>query len=277
MEEKVIMGYSIFTDTMADMSWKEIETKGKAGVPILFPLGVIEQHGPHLPLGTDIYYSYAICHKIREKALEKGKEVLIAPPYYWGINHCTGAFPGTFSLKPDTMKLVLADIFQNFSMWGFRKIYCINYHGDPLHIRTILEAASTANREYGMEVRLLMEPYELAEHGLSGEEDYCMVDGAEYPPELFENDGTGLDIHAGAFETATIKHFYSDMPDEELAKKLPDCSLNDSTIQSWFAGGEEARKVVPFGYAGNPAGYEKQQETVGRIYEILCEYVADKI
>lgn len=55
------MNYSIFTDTMADLDWREIENKGRQKVPVLFPLGVIEEHGPHLPLGTDIYLSYAIC------------------------------------------------------------------------------------------------------------------------------------------------------------------------------------------------------------------------
>lgn len=271
------MKYSVFENTMADMNWKEIEEKGNTGSIILFPLGVIEQHGPHLPLGTDIYYSYAVCRKIQEKALEKGKDVLMAPPYYWGVNHCTGTFPGTFSLRVDTMKQVLMEIFEDFSMWGFKKIYCINYHGDPLHMQTILEAAKLANSKYEMEVRLLLEPYELAEHGLSGEENYCMVDRAEYPQEVFGGGDMGLDIHAGAFETASIKSFYPDMPDEELAKKLPNDCLNEDTIQIWLQGGKEVRNLVPRGYAGNPAGYEKQLKNVCKIYEILSEHIAERL
>ena len=60
------MNYSIFTDTMADLDWREIENKGRQKVPVLFTLGVIEEHGPHLPLGTDIYLSYAICKMIKD-------------------------------------------------------------------------------------------------------------------------------------------------------------------------------------------------------------------
>lgn len=45
------MNDSIFTNTMADMNWKEVEEKGRKNIPVLFPIGVIEQHGPHLPLG----------------------------------------------------------------------------------------------------------------------------------------------------------------------------------------------------------------------------------
>ena len=63
------MNYSIFTDTMADLDWREIENKGRQKVPVLFPLGVIEEHGPvsytHLcPSGRgrvpDNYYSFTL-------------------------------------------------------------------------------------------------------------------------------------------------------------------------------------------------------------------------
>ena len=51
------------------------------------------------------------------------EKCLIAPPYYWGINHCTGAFPGSFSLREETMKSVLFDIFNNLNNFGFKRIY----------------------------------------------------------------------------------------------------------------------------------------------------------
>lgn len=95
---------------------------GSDGVPVLFPLGVIEEHGPHLPLGTDIYFSYAVCRKIKSEIERLREKCLIAPPFYWGINHCTKAFPGSFSLKLETMKCVLKDIFEDFKRFGFESI-----------------------------------------------------------------------------------------------------------------------------------------------------------
>lgn len=271
------MDDSIFKNTMADMNWLEIKDKGEKDIPVLFPIGTIEQHGPHLPLGNDIYFSYAVCRNIQKKAQDKGKEILIAPPYYWGINKCTGTFPGTFTLKLETMKQVLVEIFEDLLKFGFHKIYCINYHGDALHIQTILAAIKFANTEYEMKIKMLMEPYELAEHGLSGTEYYCLLDAADYPPEIFGNEDTGLDIHAGTYESATMKHFYHDILDEETAKRLPDSSLDMNTIKIWLQGDEDVRKVVPLGYAGNPAVYEKKLSQVRKIYEILSEYIADKI
>ena len=114
---------SIFYNTMADMNWKEIEEMGHRDIPVLFPKGVIEEHGPHLPLATDIYFSYAVCKKIKTEVEIMNGKCLIAPPYYWGINHCTGAFPGSFSLREETMKSVLFDIFNNLNNFGFKRIY----------------------------------------------------------------------------------------------------------------------------------------------------------
>jgi creatinine amidohydrolase len=47
-------------------------------------MGVIEEHGPHLPLGTDIYWSYAICKKIKNTLGMQNADLLIAPPFYLG-------------------------------------------------------------------------------------------------------------------------------------------------------------------------------------------------
>lgn len=128
-----------------------------------------------------------------------------------------------------------------------------------------------------MQTRLLIEPYELAEHGLSGTENYCFVDAADYPAEIFEGVDAGLDIHAGAFESATMKLFYQDLLDEKIAANLPDCSLDNDTIQIWLQGGDAVRSIVPLGHAGNPAEYGRKLKDVNMIYEILSEYIAEKI
>ena len=107
------MFQSILQGTMAENNWQEVQKSGSQNIPLLFPLGVIEEHGPHLPLGADIYWSYAMCRIVKERLIRDRKESMIVPPFYWGVNHCTGSFPGTFSLKPQTMKRVLLEIFEN--------------------------------------------------------------------------------------------------------------------------------------------------------------------
>lgn len=54
---------SIFRDTMADMNWREIGEMGHRDIPILFPVGIMEEHGPHLPLAMDIFLATQYAEK----------------------------------------------------------------------------------------------------------------------------------------------------------------------------------------------------------------------
>lgn len=148
---------NIFEDTMVLENWTEIEECGRKRAKVLFPIGVIEEHGPHISLGSDINWSHAMCRKVKAKLKELGCESIIAPPYYWGVNHCTAAFPGSFSLQPETMQQVLFEIFQNLKAFGFEEVYCFNYHGDSVHIKAILEAVKRVKAELGIRIRLIME------------------------------------------------------------------------------------------------------------------------
>ncbi len=77
-------GYSVFDGTMVDMTYVEIERAAEEKTVILLPTGVIEEHGPHLPLGVDVYGSYLIAKVTRAELNRKGIRSLIAPPFYWG-------------------------------------------------------------------------------------------------------------------------------------------------------------------------------------------------
>ena len=85
----------------------------------------------------------------------------VLSPYYFGVNHCTGVFPGSFSLKPETFEQVLFEIFGNLHDFGFDEVYCFNYHGDPLHFSAITNAIKRANHELSMKVRFMMEEMDL--------------------------------------------------------------------------------------------------------------------
>ena len=60
-------GYSIFHGTMADMTFPEVMQAAADRAVVLWGLGVIEQHGPHLPLGTDVYMPSALLRRVQER------------------------------------------------------------------------------------------------------------------------------------------------------------------------------------------------------------------
>ena len=52
---------------MSEMTYKQIEKLVEQDAIVLFPVGIIEEHGPHLPLGTDIYLAYTQAHDVWEE------------------------------------------------------------------------------------------------------------------------------------------------------------------------------------------------------------------
>ena len=118
-------GYSIFQETMADMTWQEVEKAAKEGAIVLLPTAVIEEHGPHMGIGVDTYLAYQTCKLVRRELESRGVKALIVPPFYWGINRTTHVFPGTFTVRDKTMKAVLDDILFSLKSWGFTNVFNI--------------------------------------------------------------------------------------------------------------------------------------------------------
>lgn len=266
-----------FENTMAHMNWEEIREAGAKKLPVLFPIGVIEEHGPHLPLGSDILWSNYICKKVKHVLAQKGREALIAPPYYYGVNHCTGAFPGSFTLKPETFEQVLFEIFGNLHDFGFEEVYCFNYHGDPVHMRSILNAIKRANSELEMRIKYVIEAMDLEINGLKGNEDFLLVFAPEYKAEWFEGGDASeqglLDIHAGAFETGILHYMYPELVDIDKAKTLDSYSLSYEKLEQWMKGMDSTVEVVPLGYAGNPKGYEAVRKIAEELLAVQVEAI----
>src|SRR5688572_13614408 len=84
---------SVFSGTMAEMTYKELEEATRNGAVALWALGSIEEHGPHLPLATDVYIPTAQLLPVQQRLAERKIESVIVPAYYWGVNQVTGSFP----------------------------------------------------------------------------------------------------------------------------------------------------------------------------------------
>jgi creatinine amidohydrolase len=248
------MGYSIFDETMVDMKWTEIEKTAEQGAIALLPTGVIEEHGPHLGLGVDTYCSYLVCKETRRALEAKGIKTLIAPPYYWGINSATGAFPGSFTVRKETMKALLYDILASLRRWGITYVFNINWHGDHDHNISILEAVVKARGETGIRAYCILREFDARRFGLTGREPHVIIQKdlpVGGPPPKY------LEIHAESTETAIMLHYFPDQVDVEMAKKLKSTDLTFGDLMVWRQGWSDARKVTPLGYFGDPAGFEK--------------------
>lgn len=90
----------------------------------LLPTGAVEQHGPHLPMGLDIWLTSAVAHAAAER--ECGMRV--CEPFAYGSSQHHRAFAGTMSLGPETFIAVLVDLCTCLWEDGFLPVI-INGHG----------------------------------------------------------------------------------------------------------------------------------------------------
>ena len=109
---------------LQEMTWTDVRDYLKSSDMVIIPLGSTEQHGPHLPLGTDYYLAMGALEKISART-----GVVVAPVLLAGYSEYHSGFPGTLSIKPDTMVQVLFESAQMLLKYGFRRLMFFNSHG----------------------------------------------------------------------------------------------------------------------------------------------------
>lgn len=246
------MSHGIFKDTMANMKWTDIQNYVDKNAIVLLPLGVIEEHGPHLCLGTDIYIAHIQCTFIKQKLKERGFEVVIAPPFYWGICQSTGSFIGSFKARKETVKALLFDIMASLAEFGFKHVYGINAHGDINHSVALIEAFKEVTEKLRINARYAFAQDIMHHYGLNGDEPYiCSIK----PTTINVSSSKYPDVHGGDIETATMYKFYPHLTDVKKAKSLPPVELGEDKIMTWLYGGH-TKELSPEGYLGAPADFE---------------------
>lgn len=134
------------TNLMAEMTWQEYEQRViREQAVILLPVGALEQHGPHLPMGTDHLLPMAICKGVAETV-----PAVVAPPFNYGYKSQPrmgggNRFIGTTSLDGHTLSLILRDVLCEFTRHGARRIAVIDGHYENMMF--LIEGIDLALRE----------------------------------------------------------------------------------------------------------------------------------
>ena len=247
------MGYSIFDETMVDMTWPEIEAAAKIGAIVLLPTGIIEEHGPHMGLAVDTYAAYLVSVLVKHELKTHGINALIAPLQYWGVSPGTSVFPGTFSVRPETMKALIYDILASLKRWKFDTVFIINWHIDIHHCRAILDALKEAHCDIAIDARYLANEFDIRRLRLTGEEEYVLK---YQQPQMAGVNNKYIDAHAGSMETAVMMKYFPKHVKAKLAKKLPRTEITFEDLKELGKSDAATRKLIPQGYFGNPAGYD---------------------
>ena len=114
------------TSKLAEMTWPEVKDAVADGITTIFlPLGATEQHGPHLPLGTDSLLAEAVANGLTKVV----PRVLVAPTLPIGCSDEHTGFPGLLSLDTQTLARIIIDCARRMAGWGISRIILFSAHG----------------------------------------------------------------------------------------------------------------------------------------------------
>ena len=234
---------------LEELTWPQIDALARERTLVILPVGMIEEHGPHLPVGAD---TLAVTHEANGASrLASGAlpdwNIVIMPPINYGHSGANQigdmpVHPGTYGIRQSTLRSLVADIGGQIAQNGFRWIFVVNGHGAPTHNIAINEACDFISETFGVTMLHLT--------GLFRADAAIQSRGEKMKAEHFsaaELAAFGLDVHAGVSETSGM-----------LAVRPDLVSANYKTLPSRAGRSlEELREVATSpgweGYLSSPA------------------------
>jgi creatinine amidohydrolase len=178
---------------LQEMRWQEIQQfRERGGNLAIIPVGSVEQHGFHLPLGTDSM----VAIKLAEDAAQRANAI-VTPPLWFGWSPHHMALPGTISIRPQILSEILFDVLSSLASHGFSRFVVVNGHR-IVNIPWIQISAEKAQRELGVRV--------------------AVYDPAYMSKEIVDRMGFGKVGHAEEIETSHMLHIMSHLVRMEKAK-----------------------------------------------------------
>jgi creatinine amidohydrolase len=124
------------------LTWPEVQRAAAEDRVCLIPVATLEDHGPHLPIDTDLRLTWEICRRAAEAAPD---ETLLLPAVPHGYSPHHMDFPGTITIGWDTFTRYCFDIGSSLARHGFRRLLYLNGHGSNQNL------VETAARLVGVE------------------------------------------------------------------------------------------------------------------------------
>ena len=242
------MFQSILQETLAE-NWQEVQKLG-AGISPRSSPGSYRGARSASSSGEPIFTGAAECaessgDKLKSMGKKRNPSALLL-----GCESFTQNFPGTFSLRPQTMKQVLFEIFENVRDFSFHDVYCFNYHGDSYHVGAIADTMKSERKTGNFQPGLVLNELDFAAVWLAGNGRLLLIVNPEYPWSgstggRFGTRPPGYHPCRRFLRTAAMNYFCPELVDLKTAEKLPSTSLDQEGLQKWLQGGDVTRESVP--------------------------------
>ena len=141
---------------IGDLNTRQIRALDRSRTVVFLQGGMLEEHGPYLPAFTDGILSARLTSELAQGVVAKmpGWTALVFPPVSVGSSGSNEigrqfSFPGTYAVRPSTLRAIYMDLATELGEQGFRWIMIVHVHGSPLHIGALDAAGDFFHDTYG--------------------------------------------------------------------------------------------------------------------------------
>ena len=220
---------------LIELTQPDIAAQLKENPLVILPAGSVEQHGPHLPAGTDTFAARAVAHGVAERM-----NGLVLPGGPLGVTPLHMGYEATITLTPDTYVRVVTETCASTARHGAKRLLILNWHEG--NIPSLAIAADAIHRQHGMTVLTVQACY-VAE-------------------ELYGQEFNGL-THGGEIETLAVLAHRPDLvhldriggsSDHQRGRSM-DALRRTRAYQPVLT---DVRSIAPTGWYGTPQGATAQ-------------------
>lgn len=129
---------------LAEMTWTDVRDADRERAVAILPVGAVEAHGPHLPLGTDVVIAEGMARAGAEDLSAEGRTVFVLPSLWYTAAPFARAFPGTVHVDARAVTEVIVQIASSLQEHGIATLALANAHLDPAHLGSLRAAAGSA-------------------------------------------------------------------------------------------------------------------------------------
>ena len=232
---------------------------------IILPIGVVEEHGAHLPLALDSFAAEIYAEAAAPHLEEKGYSIIVAPTISYGVANQALNFPGTLTLRPDTLKSFVIDIGHSLARHGLNRLVVLNGHRDLTHMKALDEARDTLVQDKIAQVLCV---------GFTSDPAVTAACYRKGVPELSRSARPDREGHGGEWETSLALYKFPEWVDQDAIGKLDanfDYDIDAFRNETMDYGSLTAGR----GYFGSPQS--GSAETGRKIVEIRGRNIAQVI
>src|SRR5258706_2420579 len=197
---------------LAKIAFPEVKRIAEAGRTIVvLPVGVVEEHGAHLPLGVDSFAAEIYSGSAALHLEEAGYEVVVATTINYGVARAAIDFPGTLSLEPEPLRSMVVEIGRSLARHGLTRLVILNGHRDLQHMKALDDARAMLSENKSAQVLCV---------GFARDPTVttaCYRDGVK---QYYQSPRPDREGHGGESETSLALHGFPELVNQRILKEL---------------------------------------------------------